>query len=205
MRSRIKSIITRIPPFNWAYRLRIRILQWNRRNITVRDLGRENRIIIPRSTYADDLLITFRGSHNTVTLGEQCIFKGSNAIFVDGDGNSVSIGANTTMDQDVELVVAEGTRLSVGKGCFIARGVTIRTSDQHPIVDGGGNRINPPRDVAVGNHVWLGTRVVVMKGVTIGSGSIVGLGSMVTHNIPAGVIAAGCPAKVMKTDISWHE
>lgn len=53
--------------------------------------------------------------------------------------------------------------------------------------------------IIIGNNVWLCDRVVVLGDVTIGHGSIIGANSVVTHDIPAGVVAAGCPAKVIKT------
>lgn len=52
-------------------------------------------------------------------------------------------------------------------------------------------------DVVVGRGVWLGARVMVMAGVTIGDGAIVGGGSVVTRDLPANCIAAGAPAKVL--------
>ncbi|MET1414852.1 acyltransferase [Roseibium sp. HPY-6] len=54
-------------------------------------------------------------------------------------------------------------------------------------------------DVVIGNDVWLGTRVVVLPGVTINEGAIVGAGAVVTKSIPAFAIATGVPAKVVGT------
>ena len=53
--------------------------------------------------------------------------------------------------------------------------------------------------VAIGDDVWLGARVIVLKGVTIGDGAIVGAGSVVTRDIPPWSIAGGQPAKVIRT------
>lgn len=50
----------------------------------------------------------------------------------------------------------------------------------------------------IGNHVWLGVQVFVLKGVVIGDNSIIGTGSIVTYDIPANSIAIGIPAKVKK-------
>ena len=53
-------------------------------------------------------------------------------------------------------------------------------------------------DVYIGDNVWLGYGVVVLKGVTIGENSVIGARSVVTHDIPANVIAAGNPCKVIR-------
>ena len=56
-----------------------------------------------------------------------------------------------------------------------------------------------PKAIFIGNRVWLGMNSIVMRGVTIGDDSVIGAGSIVTHDIPAGVIAAGNPCKVIRT------
>ena len=53
--------------------------------------------------------------------------------------------------------------------------------------------------VHIGSNVWLGEQVCVLPGVTIGDGSIIGANSVVTHDVPANCIAAGNPAKVIRT------
>ena len=121
------------------------------------------------------------------------------------DGNLVEIGDNVTFDQNVLIVVGEGSKVVIGSDCVFAYRVHIRTTDQHFIYDENGNRINPAKDVYIGNHVWLGKEAIVMKGVSIGSGAIVGMDSMVTKNVPERCIVAGKPAKVIKTNVYWNE
>ena len=55
-----------------------------------------------------------------------------------------------------------------------------------------------PKEVVIGDDVWIGTRVTILPGVHIGSGSIIGAGAVVTHDIPPYSIAGGVPAKVIK-------
>jgi maltose O-acetyltransferase len=52
--------------------------------------------------------------------------------------------------------------------------------------------------VLIGDNVWLSVNVTVLKGVTIGANTIVGAGSVVTRSLPAGVVAAGVPARVLR-------
>ena len=73
------------------------------------------------------------------------------------------------------------------------------------ISDEDKTRINLPKDVVIGNHVWLGNSVVIMKGVHIEDGSVIGIESIVTKDIPCNCIAVGSPAKVIKTNIHWEK
>lgn len=52
--------------------------------------------------------------------------------------------------------------------------------------------------VTIGNNVWLGSRVMILKGVSIGDNSVIGASSVVTKPIPANCIAAGNPAKIIR-------
>lgn len=58
-----------------------------------------------------------------------------------------------------------------------------------------------PAPISIGNHVWIGMNVVVMRGVTIGDNTIIGANSVVTKDIPSNVIAAGNPCKIIKEKI----
>lgn len=101
-------------------------------------------------------------------------------------------------------LISPGVRISaaqsihIGDNCMLAANVTISDSDWHGIY----NRIRPFRctkPVVIENNVWLGERVTVTKGVCIGENSVVGTGSVVTKDIPANSVAAGNPARIIKT------
>lgn len=55
------------------------------------------------------------------------------------------------------------------------------------------------RPVVIGNDVWIGARVIILPGVTVGNGVVIGAGSVVTKDIPPYKVAAGCPAVVVKS------
>jgi len=89
------------------------------------------------------------------------------------------------------------TEIIVGDNCMIADGAYLTDADWHGIYD----RLAPvgaTEPILLKNNVWIGDGAVVCKGVTIGENSIIGTGSIVTSDIPANVIAAGNPAKVVK-------
>lgn len=101
------------------------------------------------------------------------------------------------------MVAAEGTSIRIGDGCLFANGVQLRTTDQHPIFDESGVRINPSSDVELGNRVWVGTGAMICKGVKIGEGAVIGARSVVTKDIPPYSIAVGIPANVIKHGVRW--
>lgn len=104
------------------------------------------------------------------------------------------------INEGVEITCA--SRITIGKGCTIARDVIIRDYDGHKI-ELPNYKISKP--ITIGNHVWIGNRAMILKGVSIGDGAIIGAGSIITKNIPAGVIAVGNPAKIIKENIKWKE
>jgi acetyltransferase-like isoleucine patch superfamily enzyme len=87
--------------------------------------------------------------------------------------------------------------VQIGSGCAIGQYAIILDCDFHTpgLLDEGHGT---PRPIVVEENVWLGARVTVLKGVTIGRGTVVAAGSVVTSSLPAGVLAGGVPAKVIK-------
>ncbi len=82
--------------------------------------------------------------------------------------------------------------------------ISIRTGDSHSVVDMHDKRINPSKDVRIGNHVWVGNTVIMTKGVIVSDNSIVGTGSVVTKAFnEENIVIAGNPAHSVKRNISW--
>ncbi|MBF0202440.1 MAG: acyltransferase, partial [Desulfamplus sp.] len=101
------------------------------------------------------------------------------------------------------VLISPGVRISAAReivisdNCMIASNAYITDSDWHGIYD----RSMPPDTafpVILGPNVWIGDSAIICKGVTIGENSIIGAGAVVSSNIPANVIAAGNPARVVK-------
>jgi NDP-sugar pyrophosphorylase family protein len=80
---------------------------------------------------------------------------------------------------------------------MMANGAYVTDSDWHTIYDRNA-RDPEPRPVHIGNNVWIGDHATVLKGVTIGDNSVVGAGAVVTQSVPANVVVAGNPAKIVK-------
>ena len=111
---------------------------------------------------------------------------------------NISIGEGTRCNNNTSILAVE--RISIGKRCLIGELVNISDCDSHGIdPEERTTSVGNVAGVTIGDDVWLGRRVLVLKGVTIGSGSIIAAGSVVTKSIPERVIAAGVPAKVIRS------
>lgn len=111
-------------------------------------------------------------------------------------GSNIEIGENFYANHN--LVILDGAKVSFGDNCFIAPNCGFYTAG-HPIdykVRNSGLEYALP--ITVGNNVWIGGNVCVMPGVTIGNDVVIGGGSVVTKDIPSGVVAAGNPCKVIR-------
>lgn len=103
-------------------------------------------------------------------------------------GNYVFINAGCKFQDQGGIVIGDGT--------FIGHNVVLATLDHD--MDPEKRFILHPAPIIIGSRVWIGANVVVTKGVTIGDNSIIAAGAVVTQDIPANVIAAGVPAKVLR-------
>ncbi|MBC8442232.1 MAG: acyltransferase [Deltaproteobacteria bacterium] len=111
------------------------------------------------------------------------------------DISGIIIGDHVLISPGVRISAANS--ISIADSCMLASHVYITDSDWHGIYD----RSMPPREksfVVLEENVWVGDSSIICKGVTIGKNSIIGAGSVVTSDIPANVIAAGNPAKIIK-------
>lgn len=122
-----------------------------------------------------------------------------------GEDSIVKIGANVTTTSMPIVSAVEGSTVSFGDDVMIASQNQFRADDGHPIFDiATGKRVNPAKDIIVGNHVWIGAKATLLGGAKIGDGSVIGFGSIVTKEIPNNVIAVGSPAKVVRKNIAWE-
>ena len=111
-------------------------------------------------------------------------------------GTYISIGAGTFVNFD--CVMLDVAAIRIGAACQLATKVQLLTAT-HP-VDPGPRRLGweSARPITLGDNVWLGGGAIVCPGVTIGSDTVVGAGSVVTRDLPAGVVAHGNPARVQR-------
>ncbi len=120
-----------------------------------------------------------------------CQLEASNPASRIEIGDGVQINNNA-------FLKSEGPGIRIGPRALLGSEVTIYDSDFHDL-RAGHRRDGSPQTAAVelGRNVFVGDGVLILKGVRIGANSVIGAGSVVTDSIPADVIAAGNPARVI--------
>jgi tetrahydrodipicolinate N-acetyltransferase len=117
------------------------------------------------------------------------------------DSGRLSIGHETNVNGlGTKILVADS--VTIGAGCTFSWDVQILDNDFHTMTVGGVQQPSAA-PIVIGDRVWVGTRAIVLKGVTIGDGAIVAAGAIVTKDVPAGAVVAGIPAKAVGSADSW--
>lgn len=164
--------------------------------------GSNNRVVISKKVILRNISIIISGNNNSLFIGESCNLRG--AIHLRQEFSSIEIGAKTTF-VGVHLFAMEGRKISIGEDCMFSSGVYARTSDEHSIIDlSNKNRVNPAKDISIGNHVWIGEGVTLSKGSSVPDNCIIGARSVVTKELSsANAIYVGCPAIMVRGNVSW--
>jgi len=120
---------------------------------------------------------------------ENCQFYSGVRLEV-GPGGRIEIGNGTYLNRNTLVHASKLVR--IGKDCKISWDVIIMDSDMHAIT--GGQSDKP---VYIEDDVWIGCRVIVLKGVHIGRGAVIAAGSVVTKDVPPRTVIGGVPARVL--------
>ncbi|WP_281637371.1 acyltransferase [Flavobacterium marginilacus] len=172
-------------------------------NVKYDIIGNNNKIEIKDKAILSDLTIFIRGNNHKLKIEENCVFKRGFLWFEDSCCEII-IGKNTTIESAHFAVTEVKTSIHVGEDCMFSNEIELRTGDSHAIIDVEKNiKINDAQNITIGNHVWIGARAIILKGVCIGDNSIIGTGSIVTKDIPSCSVSAGVPSKLIKTNINW--
>ncbi len=156
---------------------------------------------------------TFENSRLKITGPGNCFeaaasYRRTDGVFFClGDGCRISIGRNCFFNRDIAVLAKEKKAVSVvfGDDVIVGTGTIIRCGDGHTVVDAGSrDPLNPPADIAIGSHVWIGARCMILKGAVIGRNSIVGAMSLVNKKFAQpNQILAGVPAAVIRCGVDW--
>lgn len=111
-------------------------------------------------------------------------------------GSNIYIGDHFYANYD--CIILDPGEVTIGDHVFLAPRVSIYTA-AHPIDAGVRNaELEYAKPVHIGSSVWIGGNTVINPGITIGDNVVIGSGSVVTKDIPSGVVAAGSPCRVLR-------
>ncbi|ASA20177.1 sugar O-acetyltransferase [Paenibacillus donghaensis] len=163
--------------------------------------------LIKERTWAQDICYEYNqirpsNMNERKTLIEKLIAKTGKSFLIEQPfwcdyGYNVEFGENFYANHN--FIILDGAKVTFGDNVFIAPNCGFYTAG-HPLdVEQRNQGLEYAYPITVGNNVWFGANVTVLPGVTIGDNSVIGAGSVVNRDIPAGVIAAGNPCKVVRS------
>ena len=176
--------------------------RWYERNVLPWNRARLHWELMRRSAFArwplhGNVLEALRDGR--LEIGANTLFEPNVWITV-GDDAQVRIGEGTFLN--IAVMVAAARLVEIGSHCMLANGCFVTDANHRfddpdtPVPWQGFDSRGPTR---IGDNVWLGANVVVTSGVTIGERCVIGANSVVTQDIPPFSIAAGVPAKVLRS------
>jgi acetyltransferase-like isoleucine patch superfamily enzyme len=176
-----------------------------RKNVKIKIIGDNNSIIINDNCRLKNTTITIFGSNNNLKLEEKVMVYENSVFNIEGSNTYIKIGKHTTIGS-ASLVIGEGnTGILIGEDCMLSRDIVMNTSDYHSIISLSDNkRINPPKNIKIVNHVWIGHNAYISKGAVIGNNCVVAAHAYVGNKFfDDNIILGGIPAKQIKDNINW--
>lgn len=166
-------------------------------------IGKGSKVCVKDHLYANISWVGKQNKPASLVLGENSKFSVEYFRFY--DGASIFIGDNAELSFKSGYINSGAKiycydKISIGDDVKIADEVIIRDSDNHEILDSG----EKTAPITIGNHVWIGMRATILKGVTIGDGAIIAAGAVVTKDVPPNTLWGGVPAKCLKENITWR-
>jgi acetyltransferase-like isoleucine patch superfamily enzyme len=152
-------------------------------------------------------------------LGDRVFLGEGSFIDIGADAGPVTVGDDSHLARSVTVRtqrgrVQIGKKVNIGAGSFIYGYGDITIGDYCLIANGveiiGGDHTaddlscpmrfqgRSPRPISIGEDVWIGTRAIILGGVTVGKEAVIGAGAVVTSDIPPRAVAAGVPARVLR-------
>ncbi len=161
--------------------------------------GRGNQISIGEGSEIENVEFEVQGENNCINIGKNVVLRNSLIAVADKE-SLISIGDDTSIGKGAKFVALESSKVEIGKGCLFSTNISIMNSDSHSIIDLKDHyRKNAASDVYVGNHVWLGENVTILKGAEIQDNVIIGNRSMLLKGkYQSNSIYAGLPAKFIR-------
>ncbi len=152
--------------------------------IDLRGIGAKIELKSTKYAYNFRIMTASGAMNQRLEIGEDCSFW---------------TGVNLNLTDD-------NAHIRIGEDCMFSKDIEIWASDGHALIDRKTNSVINPchNSVVIGNHVWIGAKVIMTKNVGIPDGCVIGAGSVVTSKINEKyVVVAGNPAKIVRRDVDW--
>ena len=192
--------------------MKVKVIRKIKREIQLRNIRKsfeQNAKIEQTTNFMLGASCRNNSAKENITLGKHTLVGGTLiALF----GGEITIGDNVYIGQGTSIQAKE--KIVVSSNVIIANDVILLDNNNHPVspemrlkMSACGDFINDElwswkyaesAPVVIEENVWIGRDARIMKGVTVGKGSVVALGAVVTHNVPAYCVVAGNPARVVK-------
>lgn len=160
----------------------------------------ENEIYLGKNTIIRESDIGIKGNNNKIIFEENCRLRGLTLKF-NANNSILKIGKGTTTE-DVKIIMGDGN-ITIGENCMFSKNIEIRNTDSHKIIFKNGE-VNRNKDIKIEDNVWIGLRVLILKGSEIKENSIIGAGSVVTGIFEKNSIIVGNPARKVKEILKWE-
>ena len=135
----------------------------------------------------------------SVSFGGKASIGHGSKLSVRGD---LKLGAGFNMTAESTIVCAK--EITFGNDCLIGWDVLVMDTDEHPLFDKAGNRINPDKAIEVGNHVWIGCKCTLLKGAKIPDNTTIAAGTLLKSAFTGtNQVIGGNPPTVLKSDVNW--
>ncbi len=155
---------------------------------------------LPRSILSDRLrpkLLRLAG----IRIGQNTDVYRNIEIAPIGGAKNLTIGEGAFINSGVRFQCPDGGKITIGKKVLIGPRCQFETLNHEIAINENGCRPNIIKPIIVEDYVWIGAKSVILQGVTIGRGSIVAAGAVVTKDVPPNTVVGGVPAKVIKSII----
>jgi acetyltransferase-like isoleucine patch superfamily enzyme len=174
-------------------------------DVRIKFTGRNNRVVIDDGARLGSLRVDFDCDDGLLEIGSSSGVPAFAASIRIGQDSRVVVGRDVSCTSSVAMSATEGTTISIGDDVMFASENQLRADDGHPIFDvRTGRRVNTSRSITVGSHVWLGRFSTLLGGASVGDGSVVGYGAVLTRAVPNNCVVAGVPARVVRRHVAWE-
>ena len=174
------------------------------KKVTIKVGGRNNRLILAPGVTLRNCEIRLDGENNLIELGNNSRISSGKVYLRNTQNQHIRIGADTTVE-GAYLLVDEAASIDIGRDCMFSTDIIMRIGDKHSILNRySKERVNQAQNIVIGDRVWIGRDVQVLKGVVLHPETIVGTRSLVTKAFDEShCVIAGVPAKIVKRDVIW--